>query len=134
MPKPHDARTAYSKALSLLLRHNAVKDGVSITHDGWVSVNDAVGWVNRRHRGLTEQDVPGLVADCAKQRFSMRVRDGRSEIRANQGHTMPEVAVDMAELSATTAPRLAVHGTYHRAWESIRTDGLSKMTRQHVLP
>lgn len=125
--------TTLSKALSTLLRHKAVTDGVTITSDGWVAVSDALGWVSKRHRGFTEEDVAQMVAGNDKQRFSLRTRDdGRTEIRANQGHSMPEIAVDMTELTLETAPPLALHGTYQRSWEPIRTMGLSKMGRQHV--
>ena len=125
--------TTLSKALSTLLRHKAVTDGVTITSDGWVTVSDALRWVKKRHRGFTEEDVVQMVAGNDKQRFSLRTRDdGCTEIRANQGHSMPEIAVDMTELTLATAPPLALHGTYQRSWETIRTMGLSKMGRQHV--
>mmetsp|Transcript_14781 Transcript_14781/g.29925 ORF Transcript_14781/g.29925 Transcript_14781/m.29925 type:complete len:448 (-) Transcript_14781:286-1629(-) len=131
MPQ-HDQLTTLSKALSTLLRHKAITDGVPITSDGWVAVSDAIQWVSRRHRGFTEEDVARVVTNNDKQRFSLRTRDHRAEIRANQGHSMTEITIDMTELSLATAPQLAVHGTYQRAWDTIRTMGLSKMNRQHV--
>ena len=123
-----------SKAMSKLLRHDAIKVRVAISHEGWVLVTDALDYLNQRGGTLwSEEDIARAVTACSKQRFALRARgDGRSELRANQGHSMPNIAVDMERLSAATAPPMALHGTYHRAWPMIRTGGLSKMNRQHV--
>mmetsp|Transcript_29169 Transcript_29169/g.71668 ORF Transcript_29169/g.71668 Transcript_29169/m.71668 type:complete len:292 (-) Transcript_29169:455-1330(-) len=123
-----------SKALSRLLRHAAQQEGVSITADGWVRVSDALRWANSGKGGgrFNEATLRAVVADNGKQRFSLR--DGRNglEIRANQGHSMSGITVDMVELDAATCPALAVHGTYFKAWAAIRDGGLSKMRRQHI--
>ena len=124
-----------SKAMSKLLRHDAIKVHVAISQDGWVLVSDALDYLNQRRprQPWSEEDVAQAVAASDKQRFALRDRgDGRSELRANQGHSMPSISVDMALLTAATAPLVALHGTYHRAWPLIRTGGLSKMSRQHV--
>ncbi|KAL1512076.1 hypothetical protein AB1Y20_005348 [Prymnesium parvum] len=124
-----------SKALSRLLRHAAEHDGVPISHDGWVAVADALRWASSRTRGAPcdEPTLRALVAADEKQRFALRVRaDGVAEIRANQGHSMAAVSVELKELSAAEAPQLVVHGTYAAAWRRIREEGLHRMRRQHV--
>lgn len=138
---PKDERTRdevqLSKALSKLLRHDAIRMNVAISQEGWVLVSDALKYVNQKKRPQqppwSEEDVARVVNGNDKQRFALRERgDGRSEVRANQGHSMPSISVDMVRLSSATAPPMALHGTYHRAWPLIRRGGLSKMGRQHV--
>ena len=124
-----------SKALSKMLRHDAIKMDVAISQEGWVLVSDALKYLNERRprQPWSEEDVVRVVNLNDKQRFALRKRnDGCSELRANQGHSMPSISVDMVRLSSATAPPMALHGTYHRAWPLIRMGGLSKMNRQHV--
>jgi len=120
-----------SKSLSTLLRHQAHNDGVNITSDGWVLVSDAVTWLQRR-RGIhsSEAAIRSLVAANDKQRYTLRESAAGLSIRANQGHTMRDISVEMAPVADDVT--LALHGTYHHAWPSIRAGGLSRMKRQHV--
>lgn len=133
--KPPDEDVQLSKAMSKLLRHDAMSANVAISQDGWVLVSDALDYLNQRRprQPWSEEAVARVVTGNDKQRFALRKRnDGCSEIRANQGHSMQSISVDMVRLSSATAPPMALHGTYHRAWPLIRTGGLSKMNRQHV--
>ena len=124
---------ALSKALSFLLRHGAKENGVAMSSDGWVRVADALTWANRGASKYDEDAVRVVVRDNDKQRFSLREgSDGALEIRANQGHSIASIEVQMAELTAETAPERALHGTYAKAWPLIRAGGLSKMSRQHI--
>ena len=53
-------------------------------------------------------------------------------IRANQGHSMRNVTIDMTRLSLEQLPEVIVHGTYSRAFSGIIEQGLRPMSRQHV--
>lgn len=117
-----------SRSLSSLLRHRAIQDGVAITSDGWVRVDDALAWVKGP---FSVGDVRSVVASNDKQRFSLREGRHGLEIRANQGHSM-SLNVEMKRLGVETAPQLAVHGTYWDAWKQIRVSGLSRMARSHI--
>ena len=120
-----------SRALSSLLRHNAKKEGVKISSDGWVSAEDAIRWLaSKRRLTADESMLRKVVAQSDKQRFSLRERGRSLDIRANQGHSMAGVSIEMSQLPESVS--LAVHGTYWAAWKSIQTGGLSKMRRQHV--
>lgn len=121
---------AISKALSTLLRHQAHSEGVPITADGWVTVSEFLQWAKRK-RGLQtdEAAVRRIVAGNDKQRFSLREQPELA-VRANQGHSMKDVSIEMSELPSDV--HSAVHGTYHSAWECIKNDGLSRMRRQHI--
>ena len=38
--------TKISITLSRLLRHQAQKDGINISSDGWISISDTLNWLN----------------------------------------------------------------------------------------
>eukprot|EP00316_Scyphosphaera_apsteinii_P001283 CAMPEP_0119298672 /NCGR_PEP_ID=MMETSP1333-20130426/836_1 /TAXON_ID=418940 /ORGANISM="Scyphosphaera apsteinii, Strain RCC1455" /LENGTH=309 /DNA_ID=CAMNT_0007299843 /DNA_START=77 /DNA_END=1006 /DNA_ORIENTATION=+ len=118
-------------ALSLLLRHSAMKDNVQITPDGWVLVSDVLRWVHKRRGLSTDADtIKYLVETNDKQRFSLQGSGASLAMRANQGHSMEGIRVGMQGVPDDI--KLAVHGTYYRAWSSIREGGLSRMARQHI--
>ncbi|KAF8629093.1 hypothetical protein AX15_003584 [Amanita polypyramis BW_CC] len=82
-----------------------------------------------------------IVKADAKQRYGLLFEPAAESsekgvwwIKANQGHSIKTVDVDMTPiLSVEDIPtRIAVHGTSVTAWKSIATQGLSKMNRNHI--
>lgn len=168
-PRPKESPDVkLSKALSFILRHGAAKEKVPIRPDGFVLVADLLK--NNRIKAYTLQDIARVVRDNEKQRFAMirkevlestspsdlsstpttnpSVSDILSStpndwyIRANQGHSLSAVVVDMKPLKtisdfpvfdASSSVPVAVHGTNPRAWQLIQTSGgLSRMNRTHI--
>ena len=129
-----------SRAIKDLCRHDATREGVAISADGWVGLVDALEHLSTQlARPILELDVRQVVAGAGgnvKKRFELReaTTDGTSvAIRAAQGHTMQNVCLRMGTLlDESTAPILAVHGSYYPALTSIRQNGLSRMRRHHV--
>ena len=77
-----------SKALSWLLRHGAVKEGLNIAADGFVDVTEVL-----QHNSLKDScvaDIERIVTYSDKQRFCLREHpeSGQLQIRANQGHSI----------------------------------------------
>ena len=131
MSASDDSLVALSKALTKLLRHHAMQDGVPISPDGWMLVEDALRYVAKKRKiKSNEAAVRKLVEQSDKQRFSVRETNEGLAIRANQGHSMDGINIAMQSLPDHVG--LAVHGTYHEAWPSIQSSGLSRMARQHV--
>ncbi|KAF9971496.1 tRNA 2'-phosphotransferase 1 [Actinomortierella ambigua] len=120
-----------SKALSWLLRHNAVAQGVAIGADGFCRLDEVLA--HSRFKGFSVDDVHVVVRDSDKKRFEIVERDGITFIRAVQGHSIQEVKDEGHEIitDATQLP-IAVHGTTMAAWEIIATEGLSRMNRNHI--
>lgn len=88
-----------SKTLSKLLRHDAIKEGLSISPEGFVPVSELL-----QHRFLqskcTLKDVQRVVDGNDKQRFTLRRNpEGIWEIRANQGHSLQVSRLSKASLS-----------------------------------
>ena len=115
-----------SKFLSLILRHQPEKIGLSLDANGWASIDDLLRLSTAKGRPLTRALLDEVVETNDKQRFVFN--EDRSMIRASQGHS---VAVDL-ELSAVAPPPVLFHGTATRFLESIRVQGLLKGSRQHV--
>ncbi|KAI0832015.1 KptA family-domain-containing protein [Trametes gibbosa] len=127
-----------SKTLSWILRHGSQSEGLAMRADGYVRVNDLL---QRPKMGeLTLGSLQEIVKSDAKGRYSLLLEtdpNGGDEvwwIRANQGHSMKAVVLDYEPIkSVTDIPTgIAVHGTTKRAWESIKNQGLSKMSRNHI--
>ncbi|GLH12763.1 Uncharacterized protein GBIM_17452 [Gryllus bimaculatus] len=123
-----------SKTLSWLLRHGAVKEGVPITEDGFISVSEILKHSSLKHK-YTLQDIERVVEENNKKRFTLTVhpQTGDLLIKANQGHSMKIVNDTSLQpiLDASEAP-VVVHGTYSRNWDSIKRNGLSCMNRLHI--
>lgn len=130
-----DRDTRISKALSYLLRHNAEKEGLSMQTDGYVNLDEILGHASISRWSSTREDIVRVVANCKKQRFHLKKvllsEEGKEEkeeeiflIRANQGHSLKNVQVEMTELQVDGPDEKllenCIHGTSYDAWKSIK--------------
>jgi 2'-phosphotransferase len=121
----------FSKAMTYLLRHGAEKEGLNISQDGYIALDDILKHKNLRK--AKKEDLIKIVENCPKQRFSIKHSDDNVlYIRANQGHSIQNLELQMTEITEMDNLEEALHGTYYKAWELIKTEGLRKMTRQHI--
>lgn len=125
-----------SKQLSWLLRHGAQKEGITIQPDGFVSVADILKHP-RFGKQYSLEKLQDIVATDAKKRYTLRLNPltAHQEIRANQGHSLEAVEAEACLQrihSVNELPDAVVHGTFYRNWESIKTEGLKRMRRNHV--
>jgi len=131
-----------SKFLSHLLRHSAHKQGLAISSDGFAAIADILALDRSKRRNFTKDEIIFSVHHCAKQRFALKEINDTLFIRANQGHSMPDIDVEMRRLTLENCASiltldargaLAVHGSYMGNWPKIvASGGLSRMTRQHI--
>ncbi|THH15743.1 hypothetical protein EW146_g4778 [Bondarzewia mesenterica] len=128
-----------SKTLSWILRHGAQSEKLYMRPDGFVRVSELLATPKLR----TQLDFAGLqtiVENDTKQRYTLMSGPDEAAldagdiwwIRANQGHSMKKVKLDLKPILSSTDIPMAVHGTNENAWRSISTQGLSKMTRNHI--
>ncbi len=115
-----------SKFLSLILRHQPERVGLTLDGAGWVGVTGLLKAVNRNGVSLTLDQLEHVVATNDKKRFEFS-EDGQ-RIRASHGHS---VEVDL-QFEAQVPPELLYHGTPERFVGSIRTAGLNKGQRHYV--
>ncbi|MFI6231322.1 RNA 2'-phosphotransferase [Micromonospora echinospora] len=113
-----------SKRMSLALRHEPGRFGLTPDRGGWVPVADLLSGLR-----MTRVELDAVVAGNDKQRFAVDLGpDGVERIRASQGHSIP---VDLG-LVPQTPPGHLYHGTGREAAESIMATGLHRGGRHHV--
>jgi len=112
-----------SKLLSLVLRHNPDKIGITLDKNGWADVGQLL---RRLGSSTTMEDLRTVVRDNNKKRFTFN--DNETKIRANQGHSI-EVDLELEELQP---PEFLYHGTATRFIDNIKRIGIEKRDRQHV--
>lgn len=119
-----------SKALSWLLRHNAVKEGLAIDDRGYVAISDVLKHNRLKSLRATRDDLDRVVKNNAKQRFTIE----EDKICATQGHLIKTVSTEnMDQLVGEDLPLEIFHGTYINKLKLIYLlGGLSRMTRNHV--
>lgn len=122
-----------SKSLSWLLRHGAAKEGLTFDSGGFIDVNKILRL--KQFRNYSETDIQRVVETNDKKRFTLRYKNDNNtlQIRANQGHSLK---IDeeglLILLTADTIPATVYHGSYFRHLNSIKTEGLKKMNRNHI--
>lgn len=115
-----------SKFLSLVLRHEPSKIGLTLDAAGWVAVDELLAACATHGINLDREMLETVVRQNDKQRFSFSEEGTR--IRANQGHS---VEIELGYAPATP-PELLYHGTATHFLASIRQQGLLKGARHHV--
>lgn len=113
-----------SKYLSLLLRHDPQRAGLTLDRHGWVPVVDVLAALTDNGMAITRADLDRIVSRDEKGRYTIE----QDRIRANQGHS---VRVDLS-LERTAPPAVLYHGTPERNVLSILAAGLRKGQRHHV--
>eukprot|EP00105_Crassostrea_gigas_P043130 XP_019927278.1 PREDICTED: putative tRNA 2'-phosphotransferase isoform X2 [Crassostrea gigas] len=113
-----------------ILRHEAINRGLDVTEDGYVDVEDILELPEARNK--TEQHVRNIVRNDTKGRFYLRESCGILQIKATQGHSFEVPKLELKLVTHYTEVRCAVHGTRSRNWESIKSEGISKMGRKHI--
>ena len=117
-----------SKIMAYILRHDTKYEPLLSARNGYLPIPVLVKDARLCKLKTTVADVVQIVASDKKNRF--RIEGDR--IRANQGHSLQSVLVDMEEITDPFDVPVAVHGTYWEAWDHIKRKGLSVMRRQHI--
>lgn len=115
-----------SKFLSLVLRHAPETINLSLDQNGWAEVDELLQKCNEKEIIIDLYKLKFVVENNDKKRFIFNEDD--SKIRANQGHS---IQVEL-ELKPKAPPTLLYHGTVQKFLDSIKKEGLQKMSRQHV--
>ncbi|MEM1248739.1 MAG: RNA 2'-phosphotransferase [Acidobacteriota bacterium] len=115
-----------SKFLSLVLRHDPQRIGLTMDDAGWVRVDELLQQAAAHGQEIDGATLDEVVGTNDKKRFAFSA-DG-TRIRASQGHS---VAVDLG-LEPLAPPPELFHGTATRFLESILSEGLDGRARTHV--
>ena len=112
--------------ISLILRHHPEKIGITLDNEGWADTKDLLDGINSSGRKIDIETLERIVRENNKKRYSFN--NDKSKIRANQGHSIP-VEVGM---QIKIPPDRLYHGTAIRFLDSIRMNGIRKMSRLYV--
>ena len=115
-----------SKFLSLVLRHDPSRIGITLDEAGWTDIDALLAACAKHGVVITRAELDELVASSDKQRYALS-NDGM-RIRANQGHSVP---VSLG-LPPTPPPETLYHGTVEAALPGIRAQGIVKGSRHDV--
>lgn len=134
MDDPSDVQL--SKKLSWLLRHGAVKKGISLDEEGYAKITNLLAL--NEFKKFTLEQILYVVEHNDKKRFAVKECDGTFYIRANQGHSNNVVnnsgiVIDKLLKRLDKPLPTVIHGTTKDAYPLIiRSGGLKKMGRSHV--
>ena len=117
---------AHSKFLSLVLRHDPQRIGLTLDEAGWARTDELLACLQKSSHPMSLALLQRVVAADSKQRYSFS-EDGL-RIRANQGHS---IEVELG-LMAQEPPDELHHGTATRFLASILEQGLTRQKRHHV--
>lgn len=115
-----------SRFLSLILRHDPGRIGLTLDGAGWASVDDLLARAADAGTPISPSELRETVATNDKRRFALS--DDGTRIRASQGHS---VRIDLG-LEPQRPPTRLFHGTARRHLDAIRASGLVPGSRQHV--
>jgi uncharacterized protein (TIGR02452 family) len=115
-----------SKFLSLVLRHDPARIGISLDDAGWTDVDALLAACVAHGVVISRAELDEVVATSDKQRYAFS--DDHTRIRANQGHSVP---VSLG-LPPTPPPETLYHGTVEAAVAGIKADGIKKGARHDV--
>ncbi|MGV3531459.1 MAG: RNA 2'-phosphotransferase [Chthoniobacteraceae bacterium] len=119
-------RTRTSKFLSLVLRHEPQRIGLTLDASGWAEVHELLTGCSEHGHPMSRADLEEVVATNEKKRFAFS--DDGQRVRASQGHSI-EVSLGY---TPQKPPSVLFHGTASRFVDAIRKEGLQKRARQHV--
>jgi len=115
-----------SKLLSYILRHSPETIKLKLDENGWADVNELIAKFDLYDLTLDLELLQYVVENNDKKRFAFN--EDKTRIRANQGHS---IAVEL-NLNETEPLEYLYHGTVEKFLPDIKTQGLQKMSRQHV--
>ncbi|WP_316827705.1 RNA 2'-phosphotransferase [Pedobacter miscanthi] len=115
-----------SKLLSYILRHSPETIKLKLDENGWADVNELIAKFDLYDLTLDFDLLKYVVENNDKKRFAFN--EDKTKIRASQGHS---IAIEL-NLNETEPLEYLYHGTVEKFLSDIKTQGLQKMSRQHV--
>ncbi|MBQ8966409.1 RNA 2'-phosphotransferase [Ruminococcus sp.] len=126
MSKIKNDDVSLGRFISLVLRHEPSAAGLTLDSEGWADTKALISGVCATGRKLDMETLERIVRENNKQRYSFNA--DKSKIRANQGHSV-DVFIDM---KIAEPPPVLYHGTSSAFLDSIKENGILRMSRQYV--
>lgn len=112
------------KTISYALRHNPEKYSLKPDEEGYVLLDNLFEGLKKEEGiEITFDDINRIIANSDKKRYEIN----EEYIRATYGHSGVKIKKERI-----MPPETLYHGTTHKAFEKIKTEGLKSMDRQFV--
>ncbi|KAL9114324.1 MAG: hypothetical protein Q9227_001746 [Pyrenula ochraceoflavens] len=97
-----------SKLLSRILRHNAVKEGLQMSPEGYINVSDLLSWHGAKKIQVTMDEIIEAVSSNDKQRFGLKYigRHSDADTANDLSKTLEATTLSEADPNPSTAPVL----------------------------
>jgi len=118
--------------LAFILRHNAEKEGIKITSEGYCLVTDLMEWKKIKKLNVTLKEIDYVVDNNDKKRYEFS--KDKLSLRASQGHTTATVKTEelLTKIEDPFSFCEVIHGTYYEPLPFIMKTGLNKMARNNI--
>lgn len=113
-----------SKLLSYYLRHNPSDLNLNMDTGGWVKIDEII----ENSQGKFSRDILECIVETDNKKRYTISKDGKY-IRANQGHSLDWVNVELEEVAPLD---VLYHGTCEKYAKLIDESGIKKMNRNYV--
>lgn len=125
-----------SKAMAAGLRHG--KMNFEVDQEGFMWVDDILDHPYFKKLNVTFGDLKRICDnpfDGIKRFYLSRDSTGYWKVRATQGHTIQVKNLDLIPISMfdTMQMPFVIHGTFWKAWEKIKNNGLKLMLQRQYL-
>ncbi|KXN65869.1 phosphotransferase KptA/Tpt1 [Conidiobolus coronatus NRRL 28638] len=145
--QPSKRLVKLSKLLSLTLRHKAIDQGFKINSEGYINLYELLN--SDIYKNYKLDEIVKVVKDNEKNRFKLSRNpsdESKTEenllensdevnywfIKANQGHSIQIENLELTPILNHSDFPTIIHGTYEDKWELIKTQGLNRMSRNHI--
>lgn len=116
-----------SRYIAMILRHSPEDAGIKLDKNGWTDLSIMLERCKLKGYDIDYQTLLTIVNTNNKKRFT--ISDDGKQIRAAQGHSTPEVQMQM---KTAVPPVVLYHGTATKYVDSIKKKGLISKGRHHV--
>lgn len=113
-----------ARTLSQWLRHRPDRAGITLSPEGWATIDEVVGAFERLECTVVDSDIVAIVASDPKHRFEIE----GDRIRARYGHSV-QLAIPAHE---SAPPSVLFYTTVQRYVPKILVTGLLPIKRQFV--
>ena len=123
-----------SKLICKILRHDAELKKLPININGYMKIEILINYLNKikNFTQVNFNDIQEIVNKDKKKRYSLKKINNYIYIRANQGHSIKKIKLDLIEIIDFNDIPICIHGTYLNKIEIIKKEGLSRMNRNHI--
>ena len=134
LPDDTNVTERISRLLTACVRHKPQDFGLILDEDGFADLEDVAKLRAFRKYSVSPRKLAAVAAHIIKKRFIFQRKERQILVAASHGHSqgiLRSLRIFQV-LDEETAPEQAFHATQFRHWQSISSNGLWRMDREHI--